>query len=61
MGRSFACLWDMQLKYPGLFLIVKKYRTELTLGIKTDTEDIYGTIIKKFSIIPTEEEIRRLC
>ena len=37
----------------------KKYRTELTLGIKTDTEDIYGTIIKKFSIIPTEEEIRR--
>ncbi len=37
----------------------KKYRTELTLGIETDTEDIYGTVINKFPVVSTEEEIKK--
>ncbi len=37
----------------------KKYRTELTLGIETDTEDIYGTIINKSSVESTKEEIEK--
>ncbi len=36
----------------------KKYRAELTLGIETDTEDIYGSILRESPIICTEEEIR---
>ena len=37
----------------------KKYRTELTLGIETDTEDIYGTVINKFPVVLTEVEIKK--
>lgn len=37
----------------------KKYRTELTLGIETDTEDIYGTVINKSFVVSTKEEIER--
>lgn len=36
----------------------KKYRVELILGIETDTEDAYGTIIKKFPVMSTRKEIR---
>lgn len=35
----------------------KKYRAELTLGIETDTEDIYGEIIKRLPVNSTKEEI----
>lgn len=37
----------------------KKYRTELTLGIETDTEDIYGTITNRSPIVPKSEDIER--
>jgi len=37
----------------------KKYRTELTLGIETDTEDIYGAITNRSSIVPENEDIER--
>ncbi len=37
----------------------RKYRVELTLGIKTDTEDIYGTIMDRSTFIPTDGEIKR--
>lgn len=35
----------------------KKYRAELTLGIETDTEDMYGEIIKRLPVNSTKEEI----
>lgn len=38
----------------------KKYRAELTLGIETDTEDIYGTIINESPVVSTEDEIERV-
>lgn len=38
----------------------KKYRAELTLGLETDTEDIYGTITKKSSIASTKDEIEKV-
>lgn len=37
----------------------KKYRVELTLGIETDTEDIYGTVINESPVVSTEEEIKK--
>jgi len=37
----------------------KKYRTELTLGVRTDTEDMYGTVIGRSSVVSTKEEIER--
>lgn len=37
----------------------KKYRAELTLGIETDTDDIYGTVKNRSSIIPTRVEIEK--
>ncbi len=37
----------------------KKYRTELTLGIETDTEDIYGAVINRSPVVSTEEEIKK--
>lgn len=37
----------------------KKYRAELTLGIETDTQDIYGKVTKRYSITSTEEEIEK--
>lgn len=36
----------------------KKYRCELTLGLKTDTQDIWGEILDRKSIQFTEEEIK---
>ncbi len=38
----------------------KKYRAELTLGIETDTDDIYGTVINRFPVASTEEEIEEV-
>lgn len=35
----------------------KIYRAELTLGIKTDTEDIWGNIFKEHTVDVNEEEI----
>lgn len=35
----------------------KKYRAELTLGIETDTEDIYGEVINQVPVVSTKEEI----
>jgi tRNA pseudouridine55 synthase len=32
---------------PLLFLLPKEYEGEITLGIKTDTDDIWGNVIKK--------------
>lgn len=37
----------------------KKYRVELTLGVETDTEDIYGTVINRSSVVPAEGEIKK--
>ena len=37
----------------------KKYRAELTLGIETDTEDIYGTIINESPVVSTGREIEK--
>ncbi|HZJ76548.1 MAG TPA: tRNA pseudouridine(55) synthase TruB [Oscillospiraceae bacterium] len=36
----------------------KEYRVELTLGLETNTEDIYGTVINRSPVISTEGEIR---
>lgn len=36
----------------------KKYRAELTLGLETDTEDIYGEIIRESPVRATEDEIK---
>lgn len=36
----------------------KKYRAELTLGVETDTQDQYGTIISTKDEIPSGEKIR---
>lgn len=35
----------------------KKYRAELTLGIETDTQDRYGTIINQKEVTVTSEEV----
>lgn len=35
----------------------KKYRAELTLGVETDTEDVYGTILNRSPVVSTKEEI----
>ncbi|MGI6426578.1 MAG: tRNA pseudouridine(55) synthase TruB [Natronincolaceae bacterium] len=37
----------------------KKYRAELTLGIETDTDDIYGTVKNRSLVIPPREEIEK--
>lgn len=37
----------------------KTYRTELTLGFKTDTQDIYGTIISKEDVKCSLKDIER--
>lgn len=37
----------------------KKYRVELTLGVETDTEDIYGTVINRSPVVPAEGEIKK--
>jgi len=37
----------------------KKYRGELTLGIETDTQDSYGSIISQKEVKVTEADIRR--
>ncbi len=37
----------------------KKYRGELMLGIETDTQDSYGTVLEKKEVRATEEEIYR--
>lgn len=37
----------------------KEYRTELTLGIETDTEDVYGTVINKYPVVSTKGEIEK--
>lgn len=36
----------------------KKYRAEMKLGITTDTQDIYGSVINYKNVDATEEEIR---
>lgn len=36
----------------------KKYRVELKLGIRTDTEDIYGSILREEAVGSTREEIK---
>ncbi len=36
----------------------KKYRAELRLGMETDTQDQYGTILRQQEEIPGEEEIK---
>ncbi len=35
----------------------KKYRAELTLGLETDTEDIYGEIIKQNEVLCSKAEV----
>jgi len=35
----------------------KKYRAEITLGIETDTEDIYGEVTSQSPVTSTKEEI----
>lgn len=37
----------------------KSYRAELTLGTETDTQDIYGTVIRENPVDLLEEEIRK--
>ncbi|MFA5527241.1 MAG: tRNA pseudouridine(55) synthase TruB [Peptostreptococcales bacterium] len=36
----------------------KKYKCQLTLGIKTDTQDIWGEVLEKKDVHITEEEIK---
>lgn len=36
---------------------IKEYKTELTLGITTDTEDITGTILSENTVKNTQEEV----
>ncbi|SDK47177.1 tRNA pseudouridine(55) synthase TruB [Natronincola ferrireducens] len=38
----------------------KAYRAELTLGIETDTQDSYGTVINEKKVMVSQEEIERV-
>ena len=38
----------------------KCYEAELTLGLTSDTEDIFGTLTKTDAPLPTEEEVQRI-
>ena len=35
----------------------KHYEAELTLGITTDTEDVWGEVLSRTDVIPTEDEV----
>lgn len=39
----------------------KRYTAELRLGIRTDTEDITGTVLHTSDTIPPEDEVLRVC
>lgn len=39
----------------------KEYSAEMTLGLETDTEDITGTVLAESDVIPSPDDVIRVC